>query len=193
MKLSFIVALLLLGFSAFAQEKTLPVDEAGIYTFLEVKELKLVSKETMAANVKRFFKENSKSLKLQKSEKDTVFSGKGKMIIQKAVVGIGHPSGDATYRISIALRNGKYRLILTDFMLTPYERDRYSNFVPGTVSTPLERSPDKLNRAEWDANMAAIMLGCRKVAGKLGAIIGSAVTEAKPEPKKTATVSTEKW
>jgi hypothetical protein len=194
MKLSFLSLLLLLaGSGAFSQEKTLPMDESGKYTFLEVAELPLVSRTVMAANARRFFKSNSKSLKLGGTEKDSIFYGTGKMIIQKTAVGIGHPSGDATYTVNVALRDGKYRLILSDFILTPYERDRYSNYVPGTMRTPLETEAGKLNKAEWEANMAAVALGARKLADKLKLAMGNTQSEARQEAKKPAVISTKNW
>jgi hypothetical protein len=193
MKLPLILILMMLGFGAFAQDKILPMDESGKYTFLEVAELKAVSKSMMAANARRFFKINPKSLKLTAGEKDTVFLGKGKMIVQKGVAGIGHPSAEVNYAISLALREGKYRLIMTDFVVTPYERDRYGNFVPVTVSTALEKSPGKLGRAEWEADMAFIFTESGKIADKLRTTMSNTLAEPKTEQKKPATVSTTKW
>lgn len=194
MKKPFLFLILLtLGFCSFAQDKILPMDESGKYTFLEVVELKAVTKSIMAANVKRFFKASSKSLKLGAEEKDTVFLGKGKMIVQKGLGGIGHPSAEVNYNISVALREGKYRLIMTDFIVTPYERDRYGNFVPVTVSTALEKSPGKLGRTEWEANMAFVFTESRKIADRLKVAMSNTLAEPKTEQKKPATVSTTKW
>ena len=193
MKLPLILILMMLSFGSSAQDKILPMDESGKYTFLEVAELKAVTKTIMAANVRRFFKANHKSLKLNAGEKDTVFLGKGKMIVQKGLGGIGHPSAEVNYNISVALREGKYRLIMTDFMVTPYQRDRYGNFVPVTVSTALEKSPGKLGRAEWEANMAFVFTESRKIADRLKAMMSNTLAEPKTEQKKPATVSTTKW
>lgn len=169
------------------------MDESGKYTFLEITELKLVSKSMMAANAKRFFKANSKSVKLSSNEQDTAFFGKGKIIVQKGSAGIGHPSAEVNYSISIGLREGKYRLILSDFVVTPYERDRYGNFVPVSVSTPLEKSPDKLGRAEWDRNMASVFTESRKIADKLKGTMANTQAEPKLESKKPAAISTREW
>jgi len=193
MKLLLTLFLALFGLTSFSQEKVLPMDESGKYTFLEVTELKLVSRSMMAANAKRFFKANSKSVKLSSNEQDTAFFGKGKIIVFKGSAGIGHPSAEVNYGISISLREGKYRLILTDFVVTPYERDRYGNFVPVSVSVPLERSPDKLGRAEWDRNMAFIFTESRKIADKLKATMVNTLAEPKQETKKPASVSTKEW
>jgi len=178
---------------AVAQEKTfLPVDESGKYTFMEIGTVKALSKAALSANVKRFFKSNSKSLKVVKEEKDSLFSGKGKMVIQKGIGGVGHPSGQADYTISIALKDGKYRLLMTDFVITPYQRDRYGNFVPLAVSTPLERTPDQLGKAEWEANMAFIAAESKKIAARLKTAI-STVKPVAADAKKPATISTTEW
>ncbi|WP_449438074.1 hypothetical protein [Pedobacter steynii] len=193
MKLSFLFSLLLLTLNSFSQNKVLPMDEHGKYTFLEITELKSVPKDIMSANAKRFFKTNSKTIKLKSAQKDTAFYGTGKMIIQKGIAGIGHPSGEAAYTIAIELRNGKYRLILSDFVVTPYERDRYGNFVPISVKTALEKSPGKLNRSEWENNMNAIVTESNKIAAKLKVIMSNTQTEPKQEVKQPATVSRTEW
>jgi len=190
-----IFSLLLLMFSigGFSQTNVLPMDERGKYIFLEVVELPVIKKDVMSANAKRFFKGYSKSIKLNSSEGDTAFYGKGKMILSKNLIGVGHPTGEAKYNVSLELRNGKYRLILTDFIVTPYERDRYGNFVPVTVSTALEKAPGKLNNAEWEKNMAFITAESRKIAEKLKTFMSNTVKDPKPEAKKPVAVSTTTW
>ncbi len=169
------------------------MNEYGKYTFLEITEVKSVHKDIMAANAKRFFKTNSKSVKLKSVEKDTAFFGTGKLILQKGIGSIGHPSGEVAYTIAVELRSDKYRLILSDFVITPYERDRYGNFVPTSVSTALEKSPGKLNRSEWDNNMNAIVNESNKIAAKLKVMMSNTQAEPKQEVKQPATVSTTKW
>jgi|SRR5215217_741414 len=193
MRLLLTLVLLLLGTTSFSQELILPVDESGKYIFLEITELKLVPKSIMAANAKRFFKANPKSMKLSSNEKDSIFLANGKMIVQKGVGAIGHPSAEVSYSLSLGLREGRYRLILTDFIMTPYERDRYGNFVPVTVSTPMERPPGKLGRADWDKNMAFVFNESRKIADKLKAMMVNTQAEPKQEAKKPAAVSTKEW
>ncbi|NRF39722.1 hypothetical protein [Pedobacter foliorum] len=192
-KIMFSLLLLMFSAAGFSQTSVLPMDERGKYIFLEVVELPVVKKDVMSANAKRFFKGYSKSIKLNSSEGDTAFYGKGKMILSKNLIGVGHPTGEAKYNISLELRNGKYRLILTDFIVTPYERDRYGNFVPVTVSTALEKSPGKLNNAEWEKNMAFIATESRKIAEKLKTIMSNTIKDPKPEAKKPAAVSTATW
>lgn len=169
------------------------MDEHNKYTFLEITEVNSVQKDIMAANAKRFFKTNSKAIKLESVEKDTAFFGSGKLILQKGLGSIGHPSGEVNYAIAVELRNGKYRLILNNFVVTPYQRDRYGNFVPTSVSTALEKSPGKLNRSEWENNMNAIVNESNKIAAKLKVIMSNTQAEPKQEVKQPSTVSTTKW
>ena len=177
---------------AFAQTQVLPVDERGVHTFLEVSELSISPKE-ISTKVKQFFKSNAKVLKLRSSKGDTAFLGTGKLVLAKSAAGIGHPSAEVNFNVSLELKKGKYRLIFTDYILTPYERDRYANFVPTTTKYRLEDKPGKLNRAEWENNMKMIMAESAKLSGKLKSAMNSTSTELGPEAKKPAAVSTTNW
>lgn len=192
-KIIILLLLLLCNAATFSQTAVLPTDERGKYTFLEVVELPAVKKDLMFANSKLFFKTYSKSIKLTETLGDSVFYGKGKMIINKNLAGIGHPTGEARYSLSLELREGKYRLILTDFIVTPYERDRYGNFVPLSVSTPIEESPGKLNKPEWEKSMSFIVAESKKMAEKLKTIMSNTAKDPKAESKKPVTISTKKW
>ncbi len=176
-----------------AQTASLPVDERGVHTFLEISELGAAKKETMPANVKRFFKSNAKALKLRSSKGDTAFTGTGKMILTKSTAGIGHPTAEVNYNILVELRENKYRLILTDYIVTPYERDRYANFVPSTIKYRLEDKPGKLNRGEWEGNMKYIITESGKLSDKLKTAMNTNQAISKPEAEKPAAVSTTKW
>lgn len=176
-----------------AQTASLPVDERGVHTFLEISSLSAAEKQTMPANVKRFFKSNAKALKLRSSKGDTAFTGTGKMILTKSTAGIGHPTAEVNYNILVELRENKYRLILTDYIVTPYERDRYANFVPSTIKYRLEDKPGKLNQGEWEGNMKYIITESSKLSEKLKTAMNTAGAIAKPEAEKPAAVSTTKW
>jgi len=176
-----------------AQTASLPVDERGVHTFLEISELNAAKKETMPANIRHFFKSNAKALKLRSSKGDTAFSGTGKMILTKSTAGIGHPTAEVNYNILVELRENKYRLILTDYIVTPYERDRYANFVPSTTKYRLEDKPGKLNRGEWEANMKYVITESGKLSEKLKTAMNTTQAIGKPESEKPAAVSTTKW
>ena len=192
MRLLFIVILLMSTQIASAQVQMLPVDERGVHTFMEVSGFNAAPKE-ISVNIKRFFKANSKALKLRSSKGDTAFYGTGKLVLAKNTSGIGHPSAEVNFNVSLELKTGKYRLIFTDYILTPYERDRYANFVTTTTKYRLEDRPGKLNRAEWENNMKMIVAESAKLSGKLKSAMNSTPSDVGPETKKPAAVSTTNW
>src|SRR5215217_5188143 len=142
--------------TGFAQEKPLSNDDRGKLIFYEVVESKDISKGSLDDRLAAFFKKTGKSLKLQSAEADSGTAASGKFVIHKTALVMSRPSGEVLYNFYVETKNGKYRFWLTDFRFIPYQRDRYSNFVPSTtVATPLERKPGKLNAAEWSGYVKA--------------------------------------
>lgn len=136
--------------SSFAQEVTLlPKDETGKYTYYEVVS-STVKKDTLKTRVLDFLVRNKKEIKL-KSIDEKVILATGKLIIQKSLTVISHPSGEINYQFNFEIGEGKYRFWLTDFEFIFYQKDRYGNFVAGTtVGTPLEKDPKKSNAEQWE-------------------------------------------
>lgn len=146
--LSFLISFSI--FSANAQtETTLPVDESG--KFIQYEVVNSTSKpELLQARANDFIKKKSKTLKLKKTQGDTVLMAAGKFVINKTLLVMSRPSGEVIYNFQVEIKEGKYRFWLTDFKFIPYMRDRYGNFVPSTtVGVPLENNPGKLNAGEW--------------------------------------------
>ena len=142
--------------TGFSQDKPLSNDDRGKLIFYEVVESKDVSKGSLNDRVTAFFKKTGKSLKVQSAEADSVTVASGKFVIHKTALVMSRPSGEVLYNFYVETKNGKYRFWLTDFRFIPYQRDRYSNFVPSTtVATPLEHKPGKLNAAEWSGYVKA--------------------------------------
>lgn len=130
-------------------EGLLPVDERGKFIYYEVVPLKETPRNLLGERALAYFKKQ-KDLKLKQAQGDTTFLGQGKMVIQKTLLVMSHPSGEILYRFETELREGKYRFWLSDFSFIPYQRDRYGNFVATTsIAVPLERVPDKLNKGQW--------------------------------------------
>lgn len=151
--MKFISSLLLfLGVSIIVNAQTenaLPVDERGKFIFYEVVPTK-TSADTLNARALEFIKKQTKELKYKKTQGDTAFIAIGKLVINKTLLVMSHPSGEVLYNFQAEVKNGKYRFWLTDFEFIPYQRDRYGNFVASTtVGIPLENNPGKLNAGEW--------------------------------------------
>jgi hypothetical protein len=134
----------------FAQEKPLSNDDRGKLIYYEVVAVKEVPVDSLNNRLAAFFKKSAKLLKVKSLPTDTTIQASGKMVINKSALVLSRPSGEVLYIFYVETRAGKYRFWLTDFGFIPYQRDRYSNFVPSTtVAVPLERKPGKLNAAEW--------------------------------------------
>ncbi len=143
--------LLLLVSSSFcrAQADLLPVDEQGKFIYYELVEDPGTTKEQLGERAALFLKKQ-KDLKLKTIQGDTTFTATGKLIINKTILVMSHPSGEVLYNFEIEVKNGKFRFWLTNFNFTPYQRDRYGNFVANTnKGTALENHPGKLNAAQW--------------------------------------------
>lgn len=131
-------------------ENTLPVDEHGKLIYYEVVTVKTPA-DSLRMRALAFIKKQ-KELKYKKTSGDTGFVATGKLIINKTLLVMSHPSGEVLYNFEAEVKNGKYRFWLTDFEFIPYQRDRYGNFVASTtVGIPLENNPGKLNTGEWAA------------------------------------------
>ena len=149
---SFICLLSFVNF-ALAQKQTeniLPVDERGKLIYLEVVSTK-APVDSLKIRVLNYLKKQNENLKFKSVKGDSIFIATGKLIINKTLLVMSHPSGEVLYNFQAEVKQGKYRFWLTDFSFIPYQRDRYGNFVTSTtVGVPLENNPSKLNAAEWE-------------------------------------------
>ena len=146
--------LFLIGFvSVKAQsENVLPVDDQGKFIYYEVVELKNTPKDSLKSRVLDFLKKKNAPLKFKSIQGDTAFLATGKLIINKTLLVMSHPSGEVLYNFRAEVKEGKYRFWMSDFSFIPYQRDRYGNFVANTtVGIPLENIPGKTEKAQWVA------------------------------------------
>ncbi|WP_235964496.1 DUF4468 domain-containing protein [Pedobacter gandavensis] len=138
--------------SVFAQERKEPMlsfDDKGKYIYYEVVTQQDKSAEALKERAKAYFRSPA-APKIQFLTQDSLWIGKGKLIINKTAFVLTRPSGEVRYQLYLDFKNGKYRFWLTDFNFIPYQRDRYGNFVPATsIGIPLEQNPGKLNALEW--------------------------------------------
>ena len=133
-----------------AQEiEELPKDEAERYTYYEVVNT-AVSADSLKLRLLGFLTKNKKEIKLKPEEQKNILLAEGRLVIQKSVAMLSHPSGEIKYQFNFEAVAGKYRFWLTNFEFIPYQKDRYGNFVASTtVGVPLEKEPKKLNAAQW--------------------------------------------
>ncbi|WP_158825419.1 DUF4468 domain-containing protein [Mucilaginibacter lacusdianchii] len=78
-----------------------------------------------------FLKRNYPGITLYKDDvKDSTLEGNGKVLLYKKSMLSGQEDGEVTYQLRIDFKNGKYRLLLTNFNYTPYKRTRFGTFAP---------------------------------------------------------------
>ncbi len=169
-----------------AQTELLPVDEQGKFIYYELVEAKDLLKDQFKERVSSFLKRPVKDLKLKTVQGDTVFVASGKLVINKTVLVMSHPSGEILYHFQAEAKEGKYRFWLTDFNFIPYQRDRYGNFVATTSKgIPLENSPGKLNSSQWKEYQAQTAKYASQLAKEFKNHIASAATLVIPVKEKT--------
>ncbi|WP_443939896.1 DUF4468 domain-containing protein [Pedobacter sp. MW01-1-1] len=193
-KYTFLLFLLLLFTKLSAQQKEFSIDESGKYIYYEVVSTKATPKDSLMQRANYFVKKLYKKTLSLNQKSDTSILAKGKTVIDKTLLIAGHPSGEIQYNFNFEARNGKYRFWLTDFNFIPYQRDRYSNYVPTSdYPTPLEQKAGKLNAGEWKDIVDGAYSKVSKFADDFKKCMATAATITVQPVTKPKTVSTDKW
>lgn len=191
MKYTLILLLAISSLKVAAQQKQFSLDDNGKYIYYEVVDKKTTSKDSLMLRAASFLNLYKKSIN-KESVTDTSILAIGKMVIDKTILVAGHPSGEVNYTLNFEARDKKYRYWLTNFEYIPYERDRYGNYVATTkITTPLEKTPGKLNAGEWKDIVESAYAKTTKLAENFKKALSTNLTE-KPK-KKVETISTKKW
>ncbi|TCC86932.1 hypothetical protein EZ428_22260 [Pedobacter frigiditerrae] len=184
---SFICLLCLVGLAKAQKpaESILPVDEHGKFIYYEVVNTK-IPKDSLKIRAVGYLKKQNKELKYKSAQGDTAFVASGKIIINKTLLVVGHPSGEVLFDFQVEIRDGKYRFWLTDFNFIPYQRDRYGNFVASTsIGTPLENEPGKLNNSQWKEYQVQTTQYAKELAAKFKVYMASKAPVIAPSKEKT--------
>ena len=103
-----------------------------------------------------------------------------------------HEQGEIVYQVNIEFKDQKYRFWLTAFVFTPYQRDRYGNFVPQLgVDIPIEQGLSKLDKKDLDGYLDETGAFCKQFGDHLKNYLLKL-----PEPKKAENVKkvvTDNW
>ena len=193
MKYIFFIILSTLSINLFAQQKQFSKDDNGKFIYYKVVNSQTVSKATLQKRALNFVNDFYKKQMKLASQTDTSVVASGKLIIDKTVLVIGHPSGEVNYNFTLETRDGKYRYWLTDFEFIPYKRDRYGNFAASTtVATPLEKERSKLNAGEWKAIQQSAYDKAAKFGQAFEKYLATDIA-VKSQPKAPQVISTKKW
>jgi len=166
-------------------ENILPVDERGKLIYYEVVDVK-IPKDSLKIRAINYLKKQNKELKYKSTQGDTAFVATGKLVINKTLLVMSHPSGEVLYDFQVEVKDGKYRFWLTDFNFIPYQRDRYGNFVASTsVGIPLEKDPGKLNASQWKEYQVQTTKYAKELATKFKVYMANKTPIVAPPKEKT--------
>lgn len=118
--------------------------------------------------------------------------GVGKFLVYGGLSVLKHEKGEIAYQLNIEYKDQKYRFWVTGFVFTPYQRDRYGNFVPQQgIDIPLEQAMAKLDQKDAGGYLDETGAFCKQFGEKLKLYLSRL-----PEPKKVETtkkVVTDNW
>lgn len=176
---------MVLGFLAkisAAQKEQLSFDEHNKYIYYQVVDIPGLIKDTLTLRELYFLKTAYPKAKIKPIVNSNQIIADGKFLVYDGTSILRHESGQVAYVLTIESKDQKYRYWLTGFIFTPYQRDRYGNFVPEQgIDIPLEKVSAKLNKKGADACFNQTADFCREFGEKLKFSLSEAHL-----PKKTA-------
>jgi len=122
-----------------------------------------------------------------------IVTGKGGVLVYKQGLVSGQEEGRIDYKVSIDFKDSKYRIILTDFTFTPYQRNRYGVFAPvDNVNVSLENGSNKFSDKQLNGYLDKLGAYGKKLEKTLTDFLFSkaAVT---PKPAGLKKVDTQSW
>jgi hypothetical protein len=152
---------------AFSQQELLSFDEHNKYIFYRVADLSGIPADTLHDRGLHFLKTVYVKTVLKLAAPQAV-SGESKFLVYGGPSVLRHETGEIAYKLNIEFKDQKYRFWLTDFVFTPYQRDRYGNFVPQPgVDIPLEELTKKMDKKEAAAYLDETGSFCEEWTEKL--------------------------
>jgi hypothetical protein len=189
-----IISLILILFAkvTLAQKELLAFDEHNQYIYYQVVDMPGHAADTLYIRGSNFLKSMVPKIKKISAANANTLSGQGKFLTFGGVSILKHANGEISYTINIECKDGKYRYWLTGFTFTPYQRDRYGNFVPQQgIDVQLETALSKYSKKDVDNYLDETGAFCKNVGDRLKFYMLNA-----PAPKKEETIKktvTDKW
>jgi hypothetical protein len=180
--------------SASAQADSLVMDENSKYVYYQVVAQPASSADSLQARAITFAKKAfaATKLKFKDSDKGTIRATGGVLVAKKSSVAM-HEDARIDYTMTIEVKDNRYRYWFTDFVIVPYARDRYANFVPlSGKNVALENGMSDLSKKDFDGYTAKLFANIKDIGNKLKTYMKTPVAPAKREVKKT-TIPATNW
>ncbi len=179
--------------SASAQADSLVMDENNKYLYYQVVEQRGTSADSLQMRALNFTKKAfaAKKLKFKDNAKEVIHAVGGVMVSKKTLISM-HEDARIDYTMTIEVKDGRYRYWFTDFVIVPYQRDRYANFVPVSgKNIPLEKGLSSLAKKDFDSYTDKLLANIKDIGNSLKTYMKTPVAPAvKQEVKKTVIPAT---
>jgi hypothetical protein len=181
---------LVISNAGYAQKDLMSLNEQNKYTYFKVGASQpQINTEALAA----YLKKNTTGLQSAMAASNTMVSGKGGLVVYRQGLVSGQEEGRIDYQLTVDFKDDKYRLIMTGFTFTPYQRNRYGVFAPvDNVSIPLETSSNKLSTKQLNAYLDKLGAYGKKLEKTLNNFLFSKAAIA-PKPAGLKKVDTQSW
>jgi hypothetical protein len=189
-KIAVLVISLMVAGMANAQKSLLSLDEHNKYIYYQVVDLPGISADSLYKNAEYFIKSVYPKTKSAKSSNS--INIKDKFLTYTSFV--KHENGEMAYTLNIECKDAKYRYWLTDFVFTPYERNRYGVYVPVSgIEIPLESAESKVIKKDLDGYFDQTGAFCKQLGEKLKKEMTEGHTTKKPDQQPVKKIVTDKW
>jgi hypothetical protein len=190
-KLLFGLVCLMCSQTASAQKELLQFDEANKYVYYQVVDKPGLTADTLYQRGLYFAKIANPKNKPENVVANAIIT-KGKFLVYTGSSVVKKEGGEISYTLFIETKDQKYRYKISDFVFTPYKRDRFGNMtaIPG-VEVPLEKLTSKYSQKEADNYLAQTGAFCQATGNSLKQHMDKVSIARKAEPIKK--VATDKW
>ncbi|MDO3628784.1 DUF4468 domain-containing protein [Mucilaginibacter sp. BT774] len=186
-----LIASLAISAAVNAQKSLLSIDENNKYIYYQVVDMPGIKADSLQKNMVLFIKEfypKEKSLQVT----NPGASVKDKFLTYTSLV--KHENGEMTYALNVECKDGKYRYWVTDFVFTPYEKNRYGMFTPVSgMYITLEKVSDKLPKKDVEGYFEQTGAFCKQLGDKLKKYMAEGKPQQPKENKPVKKIVTDKW
>ena len=142
-KLLFSLVCVLCSQVVSAQKEMLQLDEANKYVYYQVVDKQGVTADTLYERGSYFINMTNPESKQESFVANTITT-KGKFLVYNGSTVAKKAGGEISYILHIETKDQKYRYKISDFIFTPYTRDRFNNMVPMPgIEVPIEKLTSK--------------------------------------------------
>jgi hypothetical protein len=176
---------------AHAQKSLLSLNEQNKYIYYQVVDLPGAGADSLSKKAAAFAADNKLKEKLTA---DTTLVIHDKFLTHSTLSFSKHENGEITCTFTIQCKDSKYRFWFTEFVFTPYERDRYGAFVPVSgKEISLDNASASLDKKELSGYLDQAGAYCQQLGAKLKEYMSQNHSVKKTAAPAVKKIVTDKW